>query len=39
MIFVVPESDLIIVMTAKLNGNDDEYRLIEDYILPAVQKP
>jgi CubicO group peptidase (beta-lactamase class C family) len=39
MIFVVPESDLIVVMTAALDGHDEEFRLIEQYIFPAVQNP
>jgi CubicO group peptidase (beta-lactamase class C family) len=37
-IFVVPESDLIVVTTAgSLENHDAIFRLIEDYILPAIQ--
>ena len=38
MIFVNPESDLIIVTTAQLNNHDKIFQLIEQTILPAVQK-
>ena len=36
-IFVVPELDLIIVTTAELDNHDPIFRLIEQYILPAVR--
>jgi CubicO group peptidase (beta-lactamase class C family) len=37
-IFVVPESDLIIVTTAAMDGHDEIFRLIEDFIIPALQE-
>jgi CubicO group peptidase (beta-lactamase class C family) len=37
-IFVVPESDLVIVTTAEMDNHDEIFRLIEQYILPAVQE-
>ncbi|HTP09083.1 MAG TPA: serine hydrolase [Anaerolineae bacterium] len=37
MIYVVPESDLIVVMTAELANHDPEFQLIQQYILPAVK--
>ena len=37
-IFVIPESDLIVVTTAKIDGHEAIFQLIEDYILPAVQQ-
>lgn len=37
-IFVVPESDLIVVTTAAMGGHDEIFRLIEDFIIPAVQE-
>jgi CubicO group peptidase (beta-lactamase class C family) len=36
-IFVIPESDLVIVTTAELDNHDEIFRLIDQYILPAVQ--
>jgi CubicO group peptidase (beta-lactamase class C family) len=36
-IFVIPEADLVIVTTAELDNHDEIFRLIEQYILPAVQ--
>jgi CubicO group peptidase (beta-lactamase class C family) len=36
-VFVIPELDLIVVTTAELDGHDQIFRLIEQYILPAVQ--
>jgi CubicO group peptidase (beta-lactamase class C family) len=38
-IFVVPESDLIIVFTAQIDSHGLEFDLIDNYILPAVQRP
>ena len=35
-VFVVPEADLIVVTTAKLENHDEIFRLIEAYILPAI---
>ena len=37
MIFVIPELDLVIVTTAEMNGHDEIFQLIQQYILPAVQ--
>lgn len=37
MIFVAPEQNVIVVFTAAIDGHDDEFALIEDYILPAVR--
>lgn len=37
MIFVAPASNLVVVMTAQIDNHDPEFKLIEDYILPAVQ--
>jgi CubicO group peptidase (beta-lactamase class C family) len=37
-IFVVPGSDLVIVTTAQVDGHDEIFQLIEEYILPAIQK-
>ena len=34
-IFVVPGYDLIIVTTAAMDGHDEIFRLIEEYVLPA----
>jgi CubicO group peptidase (beta-lactamase class C family) len=36
-IFVIPELDLIVVTTAEMNNHDEIFRLIKQYILPAVQ--
>ena len=36
-IFVLPEADLIVVTTAKLENHDEIFHLIEAYILPAIQ--
>jgi CubicO group peptidase (beta-lactamase class C family) len=38
-IFVVPELQLIIVTTAETNGHEAIFKLIEQYIVPAVRKP
>jgi CubicO group peptidase (beta-lactamase class C family) len=38
-IFVVPELDLIVVTTAQLDGHDPIFKLIDEYIVPAVQRP
>jgi CubicO group peptidase (beta-lactamase class C family) len=37
-IFVVPELSLMVVTTAELDGHGQIYRLIDDYILPAVNR-
>jgi CubicO group peptidase (beta-lactamase class C family) len=37
-IIVIPEMDLIIVTTAGLENHEPIFRLIEQYIIPAVQK-
>jgi CubicO group peptidase (beta-lactamase class C family) len=37
-IMVIPESDLVIVTTAQMENHDKIFQLIEQYILPAVQK-
>ena len=37
-IFVIPEADLVIVTTAKMDNHDEVFQLIEQYILPAVQQ-
>jgi len=37
-IFVIPEKDLVIVTTANMDNHDEIFRLIEEAILPAVQK-
>ena len=39
MIFVIPDLDLIVVTTAAADGHDAIFRLIEQYIVPAAQKP
>ena len=36
-IFVVPDSDLVIVTTADMDGHDEIFKLIEQYILPALE--
>ena len=36
-VFVIPELDLIVVTTAEMNGHDEIFQLIQQYILPAVQ--
>jgi CubicO group peptidase (beta-lactamase class C family) len=36
-IAVIPELDLIVVTTAEINGHDAIFRLIQQYIVPAVQ--
>jgi CubicO group peptidase (beta-lactamase class C family) len=36
-IFVVPEAELIVVTTAASVDHDDIFRLIEEYIFPAIQ--
>jgi CubicO group peptidase (beta-lactamase class C family) len=35
-IFVIPKADLVVVTTAEGTDHDDIFRLIEQYILPAV---
>jgi CubicO group peptidase (beta-lactamase class C family) len=37
-IFVIPDSDLVIVTTAQLDSHDPIFNLIEQYIVPSVQK-
>jgi CubicO group peptidase (beta-lactamase class C family) len=37
-IFVIPGADLVIVTTAQIEDHDEIFRLIEGYILPAVQQ-
>ena len=37
-IFVVPELDLLVVTTARVDGHEAIFDLIEEYILPAVQE-
>ena len=39
MIFVVPDLDLIVVTTAAADGHDAIFGLIDQYIVPAAQKP
>jgi len=39
MIFVVPDLDLIVVTTAAAGGHDAIFGLIDQYIVPAAQKP
>jgi CubicO group peptidase (beta-lactamase class C family) len=36
-VFVMPHEDLIVVTTADLKNHDEIFRLIETYILPAIQ--
>ncbi|MBN1438063.1 MAG: serine hydrolase [Anaerolineales bacterium] len=36
MVFVIPESDLIVVTTADMPDHDDLFELIEDFIQPAL---
>jgi CubicO group peptidase (beta-lactamase class C family) len=35
-IFVVPEADLIVVTTAEVDGHEQIFRLIEEYIMPSI---
>jgi CubicO group peptidase (beta-lactamase class C family) len=37
-IFVIPEADVIVVTTAGMDNHDEIFRLIEQYIVPAVQR-
>ncbi len=37
-IFVMPGSNLVIVTTAEMDSHDEVFQLIEQYILPAVQR-
>ena len=37
-IFVVPGSNLVVVTTAQMDSHDAIFRLIEQYILPAVHQ-
>lgn len=36
-VFVIPELNLVIVTTAEMNGHDEIFQIIQQYILPAVQ--
>jgi CubicO group peptidase (beta-lactamase class C family) len=38
-IFVIPELDLVVVTTAALNSHEPIFDLIEEYIVPAVERP
>jgi CubicO group peptidase (beta-lactamase class C family) len=38
-IFVIPDLNLIVVTTAALEGHDPIFYLIEQYIVPAVERP
>ena len=38
MIFVIPGSALVIVTTAEMDGHEQIFQLIEQYIVPAVQQ-
>jgi CubicO group peptidase (beta-lactamase class C family) len=38
-IFVIPDLNVIVVTTADIGGHDEIFKLIEQYIPPAVQKP
>lgn len=38
MIFVIPGSDLVIVTTAEMDGHEQIFQLIAQYIVPAVQQ-
>lgn len=38
-IFVIPDLNLVIVTTADLGGHDEIFKLIEQYIVPAVLNP
>jgi CubicO group peptidase (beta-lactamase class C family) len=37
-IFVIPDSDLVIVTTAGMENHDEIFQLIEQYIVPAAQR-
>jgi CubicO group peptidase (beta-lactamase class C family) len=37
-IFVMPEADVIVVTTAGMDNHDEIFRLIEQYIVPAMQR-
>ena len=37
-IFVLPELDLLVVTTAQVEGHEAIYRLIADYVIPAVKE-
>jgi CubicO group peptidase (beta-lactamase class C family) len=37
-IFVIPDADLIVVTTAEMDNHDEIFRLIEQFIVPAVQR-
>ncbi len=37
-IFVIPDFDLIVVTTADMDGHDEIFQLIEQYILPALRQ-
>ena len=39
MVFVAPEANLIVVTTAGLDNHNEIFRLVEESILPAVQRP
>ena len=38
MILVAPELDLVVVTTAEMDNHDEIFRLIKQYLLPAVQE-
>jgi CubicO group peptidase (beta-lactamase class C family) len=38
MIMVVPEFDLVVVTTAQMDNHDEIFRLVKQYILPAVRE-
>jgi CubicO group peptidase (beta-lactamase class C family) len=38
-IFVIPKLNLVIVTTAQMENHDEIFKLIENYIVPAAQKP
>jgi CubicO group peptidase (beta-lactamase class C family) len=37
MIMVIPEADLIVVTTAQMDNHDEIFKLIEEYVVPAVK--
>jgi CubicO group peptidase (beta-lactamase class C family) len=37
MIAVVPEKELVVVFTSEAGGSEEEFALIEEYVLPAVR--
>ena len=38
-IFVIPKLNLVVVTTAALKNHDEIFKLIENYVVPAAQKP